>query len=213
MCCCLLALSIASRVAAGAAPAAATRPRLPRGYLIVQQVAAYNTTRYGAISTAEEADRLFGALQGRVDGVEFEPLFYQQHDLRAARVVAESAQRHGIEVWSSTFRLLDRIRALGPIPPEFQAHVMQPDGTIVPATHEERPLFDVLNPEAVDWFLARYRETYIQPFRGLLHGLIFNEDVLPYLDSSRKWNNTRFHYWGNATFSPRVLAPPAPGAP
>ncbi|MGH9865508.1 MAG: hypothetical protein ACRD4H_08870, partial [Candidatus Acidiferrales bacterium] len=47
------------------------RPPLPRGYLLVQDVSTYNKSKFGAISTTEEARRLFGQIAGRVDAVEF----------------------------------------------------------------------------------------------------------------------------------------------
>lgn len=184
------------------------RARLPRGYLIVQGVATYNVSRFGAISTAEEAKRLFSQLEGRVDAVEYESLFYGEHDIRAHQMIAKVALRHRVELWSSTFRLLSRIRSFGPIRPEFQAHVMEPDGRIVPAEfspcgEKPQPVFDVLNPEAMDWFIGEYRHKYFEPMKGLLTGLFFNEDCLTYLD---KWHNDRrYNYWRNVTFSPRVL--------
>lgn len=201
----VIALLIASLTFAGVLAAAESgRGRLPAGYLIGQQVGVYNTSKFGAISTAKEADALFGALAGKLSAVEFEPLYYQDQDLRAARVVADSAGRHGVELWASTFRLVSRLQAFGRIPAEFQACVMEADGRIVPALDGDgRPLLDVLNPEAVDRYLARYRAAYIQPMKGLLQGIIFNEDVIPY--QSRWKNERRPDYWRNATFSPRVL--------
>jgi len=187
-----------------AARAETGRGHLPRGYLIGQQVGVYNVSQYGAISTAKEADILFGALKGKLSAVEFEPLYYHDQDLRAARVVAGAANRHGVELWSSTFRLVSRLQGFGRIPAEFQACVMETNGSIVPALDENgHPLFDVLNPEAVDQYLARYRVAYIQPMKGLLQGIIFNEDVIPY--QSRWKNERRPDYWRNATFSRRVL--------
>jgi len=188
---------------------APTRTRLPRGYLIVQGVATYNVSRFGAISTTAEAEELFSQIEGRLDAVEYESLFFGDHDMRAHEAIARVAAAHRVDLWTSTFRLLGRIRAFGPIRPEFQAHVMESDGRIVPAEFGEegqkpQPLFDVLNPEAVDWFLGEYRRKYFDRMKGLLTGVFFNEDCLPYL---AQWkNDRRYDYWRNATFSPRVLA-------
>ncbi len=199
-----LACAAVEKVGNGRQPA-----RLPRGYLIVQGVATYNVSRYGAISAVEEAEKLFPQLQGRLDAVEFESLFFGDHDLRAHETIARAAVAHGVDLWMSTFRLLGRVRSFGPIRPEFQAHVMEPDGRIVPAETGEPgqkplPLFDVLNPEAVEWFLQEYRRKYYSRMTGLLSGVFFNEDCLSYL---AKWHNhRRYDYWRNAAFSPRVLA-------
>jgi hypothetical protein len=193
------------------------QPLLPRGYLLVQDVATYNQSAFGAIGTTEEARRLFGQIAGRIDAVEFSSLFYDNHDLRAHEAVAREAALQRVDLWASTFRMLKRVRAFGPIRPEFQAHVMEADGRIVPAQilrysgqaleePDGRPqtLFDVLNPEAMDWFVGEFRHKYLERMKGLLTGLFFNEDCLVYL---AKWGNSiRYDYWRNATFSPRVLA-------
>ena len=182
------------------------RPPLPRGYLLVQDVSTYNQSKFGAISTAEEARLLFGQIAGRVDAVEFGSLFYSDPDLRAHEAVAREATLQRVDLWASTFRMLKRIRAFGPIRPEFQAHVMEADGRIGPAqTPEEAgPLFDVLNPEAMDWFAGEFKAKYLERMKGLLTGLFFNEDCLTYFAKAQ--NAIRFDYWRNATFSPRVLA-------
>lgn len=87
---------------------------------------------------------------------------------------------------------------------------MEPDGRIVLAgDHNEDgqqtgPLFDVLNPEAMDWFLEKFRKAYFERMKGLLAGLFFNEDHITYL--AKRSNNLRFDYWRNVTYSPRVLS-------
>lgn len=187
------------------------RLRLPRGYLLVQDVSTYNQSKFGAISTTEEARSLFGQIAGRVDAVEFGSLFYDDHDLRAHEAVAREAALQGVYLWVSTFRMLRRVRAFGAIRPEFQAQVMQADGRIVPArTLEEagypsETLFDVLNPEAMDWFAGAFRHKYLERMKGLLTGLFFNEDCLTYI-AKQPPNTVRYDYWRNPTFSPRVLA-------
>jgi hypothetical protein len=53
-----LSLSMAERLPAQVAGLRA-RPRLPRGYLIVQDLVTYNASQFGAISTAAEAEAAF----------------------------------------------------------------------------------------------------------------------------------------------------------
>lgn len=185
-----------------------SRVRLPRGYLLVQQVGTYNSSRFGCISTAAEAEELFAKLDGRLDALEFGSAFFDAHDMKAHETVARAGVAHKLDLWMSTFRMLSKIRSFGEIRPEFQAHVMQPDGHIVPAEKAKTPdskpapLFDVLNPEAMDWFLGEFRKRYLEPMKGLLAGVFFNEDCLSY--SGKAVNNRRFDYWRNPTFSPRV---------
>ena len=182
--------------------------RLPRGYLIVQDVGTYNVSRFGMISTAAEAEEVFSQLDGKLDALEFGSGFYGDHDMRAHETVARVGVAHKVDLWMSTFRAQGRFRSFGKIRPEFQAHVMEPDGRIVPAEHGEKGqkpgvVFDVLNPEAMDWFLGEFRKKYFERMKGLLAGVFFNEDCLPYLGQAV--NHRRYDYWRNATFSPRVL--------
>jgi len=174
-------------------------------YLLVQILSTYNSNEFGAVSKADEADRIFRNISGRVDGVEYETLFYSAADLAAHREIAELARDYGIELWATSWRLLERVRAFVSITPGYQAHRMLEDGTIIPAEIDGRPLFDVLNHEAVSDFLVEYEKRYLKPFRGLLHGYFFNEDVLVYLGNKKKGNNDRFEYWNNPTYSPAVL--------
>lgn len=196
-------------LAAKAAKQAPRGRRLPHGYLLVQDVATYNASRFGAISTRDEAEQLFGAIEGKLDAVEYATLYYDRHDMRAHATVAEVGVRRKIDLWASTFRMLSRIRSLGKWPAEFQASIMEPDGTIHPATvdaadSKSPPLFDVLNPQAVDWFIERISEVYLRPMKGLLAGVFFNEDCLHY--AGKAVNHRRYDYWRNPTFSPAVLA-------
>lgn len=183
--------------------------RLPRGYLLVQDLRTYHASRFGSISTVAEAEDIFDALEGRIDALEFGSTFYDDSDLRAHEAVARAAVARQVELWTSTFGFASKFRSFGPIRPEFQAHVMERSGKIVPATlasdgAKPSPLFDVLNPEAVDWFLLEFRKRYLERMKGLLTGVFFNEDCLPYLGKPAE-HDQRFDYWRNATFSPRVL--------
>ena len=201
-----LSLSLAERLPAQVAGLRA-RPRLPRGYLLVQDLATYNTSQFGAISTVAEAEAAFAQLEGKLNALEFASLYYGAHDLRAHEAVARVGVAHKVDLWASTFQF--KFRAFGATRPEFQAHVMEADGRIVPADRAKAgappdPVFDVLNPEAVEWLLGEYRKKYLERMRGLLAGLFFNEDCVPYLAPVA--NKCRFDYWRNATFSPRVLS-------
>ena len=185
------------------ASAVAQKKQIRKGYLLVQQVATYNASKYGAISTPEEAEKIFAAIADKLDGVEFNTLYYADQDIAAHRAIAKVAQKHGVDLWASTFKLLERNGAFGSISPEYQAYVMNANGEIIPAMLNNRPLFDILNPDAVTWFIGVYKQKYLIPCKGLFNGLFFNEDVIPYL---AKWNNdTRYDYWNNATYSPAVL--------
>jgi len=191
--------------------AAAPEPRpapVPPGYFLVQDLATYNTSRFGALSTRAEAVERFTQVAGRLDALEFATLFYDDHDMRAHETIAQEARRRKIDLWNSTFRLTSKVRAFGAVRPEFLAHAMEPDGRIVPAVGGEKdsrpqPLFDVLNPEAVEWFLDAYRRRYFEPMKGLLSGLFINEDCLAYLGTPA--NDRRYDYWRTPVYSPRVL--------
>jgi hypothetical protein len=188
---------------------AKSRARFPRGYLLVQELGTYNTSRFGCISTASEAEEILSKLDGRLDALEFSSPYFDAHDLRVHEAVARVGVAHKVDLWMSTFRMAAKVRSFGEIRREFQAHVMEANGSIVPAemamspNSKPAPLLDVLNPEAVDWFLVEFRKRYLEPMKGLLAGLFFNEDCLPYVGVAV--NNRRFDYWRNATFSPRVL--------
>jgi hypothetical protein len=177
---------------------------LAKGYLLVQDVATYNQTKFGAISTDGEAEKIFSRISGEVNGVEFATLFYDKKDLEVHRRVGGIAKQYQIDLWATTWRLVShRARAFGLIEPEYQACVMGPDGKITPATYEGRILLDVLNPVATDWLVKEYTEKYLIPFKGMLKGLFFNEDAIPYLN---KWaNDRRYDYWNNASYSKAVF--------
>ncbi|MBK9990351.1 MAG: putative Ig domain-containing protein [Verrucomicrobia bacterium] len=179
---------------------------LPRGYFFVQEVACYNTSKYGAISTAAEAETLFSEIEGLVNGVEYTVLYYDKQDLAAHTAVAQVAKAHHVDLWASS-GMIGKARAFGPWPtdhPDFQAYSMTPDGTIIPAVDSAgNPIIDRLNPEAMNWLISAYRTRFLEPSKGLLAGIFFNEDAIPYLEP---WaNNKRYNYWSNASYSPSVL--------
>ncbi len=180
--------------------------RLPRGYLLVQDVACYNTSKYGAISTAAEAETLFSQIEGLVNGVEYTVLYYDKQDLAAHAAVAQVAKAHHVDLWASS-GMINKARAFGPWPtehPEFQAYTMSSDGAIIPAVDSGgNPIIDRLNPDAMDWLISAYRTRFLEPSKGLIAGIFFNEDTIPYLEP---WaNNRRYNYWYNASYSPSVL--------
>lgn len=181
------------------------KTKLPDGYLLFVVVSTYGESKYGAISTGEEAEKIFSRIKYKDCGVTFSSLYYNENDLSAHYYIAKVAQKYGIDLWISSCTIIERIGidAFGKIKPEYQAYVMQKDGSIIPATLEDRPVFDVLNEDAVTWFLKEYETRYLKRFKGILNGYFFDEDVLTYLD---EWKNEkRFDYWKNPTYSPAVL--------
>ncbi|MFH1563367.1 MAG: hypothetical protein ABIF11_08140 [Nitrospirota bacterium] len=176
---------------------------LPEGYLLFVVVETYGESKFGAISSGEEAEKIFSRIKYKDCGVALSSLYYNENDLNAYYYIAKVAQNYGIHLWASSFKIIERIQAFGKIKPEYQACVMQKDGSIIPATLNDRPLFDVLNEDAVTWFLQEYKTRYLQRFKGILNGYFFDEDVLTYLDEWR--NEKRYDYWSNPTYSPAIL--------
>ena len=78
-----VAACLSPGVAAGVQPGAVapTRAKFPRGYLLVQELSTYNTSRFGAISTSAEAEGAFSALDDRLDALEFNSLFFDDRSL------------------------------------------------------------------------------------------------------------------------------------
>lgn len=186
--------------------------RLPRGYLLVQGLNTYNSSMYGAISTAAEAEAFFNKLQSSPEGkltsgLEYTSLRFGVSDMQAHEVIARVAMEHKVDLWSTPSHLPHKMPDFGPAPPEFHSSFMQPNGQIVPTNRNqgEGVVFDVLNPEAMDWFLEKFRTQYFEPMKGLLSGLFFDEDNLQYV-TPPPLNNVRFPYWNNATYSLRVLS-------
>ncbi len=178
--------------------------KLPEGYLILVVVETYGESKFGAISTGQEAEKIFSRIKYKNCGVAFISLYYNENDLNAHYYIARVAQEHGIHLWISSFSILDKIEAFGKIKPEYQAYIMQRDGRIIPATlKDNRPLFDVLNEDALTWFLHEYKTRFLKRFKGVLNGYFFDEDVLTYFG---EWKNEkRYDYWNNPTYSPTVL--------
>ena len=201
LCVCFIVLLLTCRPSL-----AEPKAELRAGYLLVQTFSTYNTGNYGAISTVSDAAAVFGEITGKVDGLEYQSLYYDEASLTMHKAIAQRAKEFKIDLWGTSLNLLKNISrgAFGPVRPEYAAMKMAPDGSIVPAMMQERPMFDTLNPEAMSWFLERYRTQYLSQLEGLLSGYFFNEDTVSYCE---KWKNyTRYDYWNNASYSPAVLA-------
>ncbi len=183
--------------------AIASASNLPKGYLLFQDVATYSASKYGAISTEGEAERIFSQMQTTKVGVEFISLFYDAKDIVNHINIAKVAKRYNIDTWESSTKLVENIRAFGDFSPQYQASVMKEDGTIYQATLNGYPLFDVLNKEAVTWFVSCYKQSYLSKIKGLVNGYFFNEDVLHYFGNIT--NNKRPDYWKLPVYSRSVL--------
>ncbi len=182
-----------------------------KGYLLVQDVETYNRSKFGAISTVDEAEKIFSAITRLVNGVEFATLFYSKADIDAHCAVGEIAKKYNLNLWATSLHLLANVRAFGNFPSEYQAWFMDRKGKIKPAffpkksniVSDEIPILDVMNPDAVEWLIQKYRTKYLEPCMSLLNGFFFNEDVIPYMGKSS--NDYRYNYWNNASYSLSVL--------
>jgi hypothetical protein len=96
-------------------------------------------------------------------------------------------------------------------PAQYRAFSMTPEGSIVPATvwslgsSEQVLAFDSMNPEAMSWFLNRYKEIYLEPMKEYTTGYFFNEDVLYYGLDPGQLSNSRIDYWELPAYSDAVL--------
>jgi hypothetical protein len=176
---------------------------IPKGYLLFAVVETYEVSKFRAISTEEEAGKIFSNIKYDMTGVLYLPLYYSNRDMDVHYRLAKIAKKYRIDLWGSSFKLVERIRAFGDIKPEYQAYVMNEGGSIVPAVTGGRPLFDVLNEDAVLWFIKQYRTRYLEKMKSLLRGYLFDEDVLTYLGDAK--NNKRYDYWNNPVYSVAVL--------
>jgi hypothetical protein len=184
-----------------------------KGYYFIQAVSTYHSTSWGAISTAAEADSICHILNNHsVSGVEFGPAWFNSDDMTATISVAEVFQSHGIDLWLTSTALQKCIRAFnnGIFPDQYRAYSMTSDGLIVPATvcslgSPEKVLgFDAMNPEAMSWFLDRYKQVYLTPLAPYTSGYFFGEDCLYYCND--RSNNSRYNYWELPSYSDAVLS-------
>jgi hypothetical protein len=187
---------------------------LYKGYYFIQQVATYYISEFGAISTALEAEQIANILKERlVSGVEFGPIYFHPEDIAATISVAQVFRAHGIDLWLTSAGLQKEMQAFNndTFPTQYRAYSMTPEGSIVPATvwslgsSEKVPAFDSMNPEAMSWFLSRYKEIYLEPLKEYTAGYFFNEDCLYYANDPGHLNNSRIDYRELPAYSDAVL--------
>lgn len=188
--------------------------KLSRGYYFIQEVNTYHTSNFGAISTPSEASRLVNILsKNTVSGVEYGLLYFHPEDISACVSVAKVFQKNGIDLWLTSARLQKQISAFNKdvFPSQYRAFSMTSEGSIVPAAvwslgaDEKVPAFDSMNPAAMEWFLRRYRETFLKPMMPYTTGYFFNEDCLYYGLDPGYQNNKRIDYWDLPAYSDSVL--------
>ncbi len=188
---------------------------LEKGYYLIQEVNSYNKSAFGAIATPAEAESIAIVLtQHRVSGVEFGSLYFHDNDVAACKSVAGTLRSRGIDLWLTSAGLQGRIHAFNNdvFPTAYRACAMTTDGTIVPATvwslgaPQKVPAFDVMNPDAMTWFLDRYKEMYLEPMKQYTSGYFFNEDCLYYGIDPGYSNNMRINYYDLPVYSDAVLA-------
>ncbi len=198
---------------------------VPKGYLLVQGVHTSYKSQYGAIYSRRQADSVFGLLKGRVNGVEFEILGYSDIAVDNHRVIAEVAKNYGIDLWASSWRIIrGDLPTLGisweTIKANCQARRMDSLGHILPAYFRKKgkdschvetddPVFDILNPEAMDTFITLWESRYWDKMKisdgiTLLNGFFFNEDHIKYLECYPD-HDERWDYWNFTVYSDAVL--------
>jgi len=198
-----VSMLLVAGVCLAALPAAAGA--IPRGYFLVQLLETFSENKFGAINRVEDAEKIFSFLRGKINGLEYQTLYFDDASLDVHKRIALKAGEYGIDLWATTWGLINRIsiKAFGAIKQDYQAWVMRSDGSLVPAMVEGQPLFDVLNPDAVAWAMKVYTEKYLVPFKGLLAGMFLNEDTIPYL--GKIGNDLRYDYWNLPVYSSAVL--------
>lgn len=188
---------------------------LTKGYYFVQQIDAYDLSGIGVISTAREADSIAAVLNKHlVSGAEYGPIYFHQNDISACISVAKELQLHGIDLWLTSINLQSEMPAFNndSFPSQYRACSIASDGSIVPATvwtvsgaPNKVPAFDAMNPQAMNWFLNRYKQVYLEPMKQYTSGYFFNEDCLFYASDSGWQSNTRINYNELPAYSDAVL--------
>jgi hypothetical protein len=188
---------------------------LTKGYYFVQQVTGDATSEYGAISTEREADSIVEVLNKHlVSGVEYSSLWFHQDNITGCVAIAEILQLHGIDLWLSSGSLGAKVPGLNNdnFPSQYRACSLAVDGSIVPAEvwclaqPNKMPAFDWMNPAAMNWFLDRYKQIYLEPMKQYTSGYFFNEDCLFYGMDLDYTNNSRIDYNELPAYSDAVLA-------
>ena len=184
------------------------------GYYLVQGVSTYNISAWGCISTISEADSIARVLtEHSVSGVEYGSAYYHPHDISACVAIANVFKNKGIDLWLSSADLQNDMRAFNndAFPSQFRACSMTHDGFIIPASvyslssSEKVPAFDAMNPEAMNWFIDRYKQIFLIPLSQYSSGYFFNEDCLYYANDPGHPNNRRIDYWELPAYSDAVL--------
>ncbi|MBW8012803.1 MAG: hypothetical protein FVQ83_16415 [Chloroflexi bacterium] len=187
---------------------------LPKGYYLVQGVQTFSTSEYGAISTASEANQISDILVSHpVSGIEYGPIYFHPQDISACISIAEVFKERGIDLWLTSADLANDIHAFNndTFPTRYRAYSMTPEGSIIPGTvwslnsTVKVPAFDSMNPEAMRWFISRYKQVYLEPLEPYTSGYFFNEDCLYYSKDPGHPNNSRIDYWELAAYSDAVL--------
>ena len=189
-----------------------------QGYYLVQSIATYNLPMYSALTTIpfeedtiSDAERIFSFLdQLKVNGVEYEPLWFDVNNLHIHKEVATIAHRHSIDLWESDWRLIDKINqhAFGTFPKEYQAWGMEKNGAIIQLKDSiGNPMIDMLNPKSLEWLLDTLVEnsygSFLIKLRNYINGYLFDETKLIY---RYEWTNrTRPMYYLLPVYSPSVL--------
>jgi hypothetical protein len=186
---------------------------LTKGYYLIQFQNTFHTSEYGAISTVREADSVATLLNKHsVSGVEYNTLWYHPEDMAACIAVAKELQLHGIDLWLSS---VSDGRMAGfnndTFPSKYRAFSMTSNGSIIPAevytvSNDSVPAFDAMNPEAMDWFIARFKEVVLEPLKPYTNGYFFDEDCRFYANTPGRMNYMRINYYELAVYSDAVLA-------
>jgi len=192
-----------------------THTRISKGYYFIQQVNSFSSSLYGAISTIDEAESIARVLKEHSDsGVEYSTLSYHPQDVSVCVQIARVFQSSGIDLWLSSTSLQGYILHFNNeiFPEQYRAYSMAPNGTIIPAKiwtvcPDEKVLaFDVLNPDAMTWFIGRYKTLFLEPMRNYTSGYFFGEDCLYYgFPYSGYENNQKINYWELPAYSDSVL--------
>jgi PKD repeat protein len=184
------------------------------GYYLLQGVSTYNRSAWGSISTVSEADSIAHVLKEHtVSGVEYGTAYYHPHDISTCVTIANVFKNSSIDLWLTSAALQKCMPAFNndTFPSNFRACSMTPDGLIVPAsvyslsTSEKVPAFDVMNPAAMNWFIDRYKQIFLDPLSEYTSGYFFNEDCLYYANDPGHPNNRRIDYWELPAYSDAVL--------
>ena len=193
--------------------------KIDKGYYFVQSVSTYHLPQYSAITgkplpgdSVTDAVKILEALKKTgIDGVEYEPLWFDSVNLSVHKRIAQTNKQYGIDLWESDWRLAEKINqeAFGPVPEECAAWGISADGTITLLRDSlGRVQIDPLNPLSVYWLLNKNRKesygSFLASLRGDVQGYFFDETRL--LRGISPNGMARPGYWLLPAYSPAVLA-------